>query len=299
MMHLKFEDMLMFVKVAEKLSFNKAANELNMPLSTLSRRIAAFEKALNIPLFERSTRKVILTNAGNEIRTYCNDIICRKNDLENFIEANYHHSSGALTVTASHATISLLSTEFIPQFIEKYPKITLILKSSTDTCTDLTNDILITSELPKNESLVAIKVGALKRGFFASTDYIYKNGTPKSLKELNQHNVLYVKNSANPSILNYYKELDVEKTISQSKKISFFDVYQAIEAAISGSGIVWAPKFIIENKIANGALQMLFDDSSMIEVPSYAVYQYRFIQPQKIISFVSELKIFISKKLEG
>lgn len=295
-MKLKIEDMIIFTKVAEKCSFNKAADELNIPTSTLSRRISALEKTLEILLFERSTRQVLLTPQGKEIIAYCEEIINKKKELEYFIESNYHQNSGVLSVTTSHATVSLLSAEFIPQFILKYPNITLSLKSSTDTDADLHSDIVITSAYPKNENLVATKICSLSRSFFASPSYLTKHGKPQSLQDLKEHNILYVKNSSNPCIYSY---IELKKTALQSKNLIFFDIFQAIESAISGHGIVWAPDFIIKNKIAPKALQMLFDEKHSIEVPSYAIYPYRINQPKKIISFISELKKFINNKLHN
>lgn len=296
-MRLKIEDMVMFAKVADKLSFNKAADELNIPLSTLSRRITALEKTLNVPLFERSTRQIALTDAGKEIITYCQDIVRKKNDLEDFIEANYHQNSGELTIVASHAAASLLSKNFMPRFLKNHPNITITLKSSSDAYDDIGGDILITSILPKNESLVATKIGTLTRSFFASPDYLKKYGTPTSLHDLQHHKLLCVGNAFHPCLSNYYKQLCLDDLQIQPSNLNlkFFDIFQAIEAAICGHGIVWTSKFVVERKVIPGTLQMLFDESLNIEVPSYAVYKQRFNQPQKIVSFVSELKLFISE----
>ncbi len=296
-MRLKIEDMVMFAKVAEKLSFNKAADELRIPLSTLSRRITALEKTLNVPLFERSTRQILLTEAGKEIITYCNDIVCKKNDLEDFIDANYRQNSGELTIEVSHAAASLLSKNFMPQFVKKHPNIILTLKSRTDTDSILNSDILITSILPKNENLIATKIGTLTRSFFAAPSYLKSHGTPQSLQDLKMHTLLCVGNAFHPCLSEYYNILHLDDVTVQPKNLNlnFFDIHQAIEAAINGHGIVWTSKFIVDRKTNPGTLKMLFDESLDVEIPSYAVYKQRFSQPKKITSFIFELKEFIEK----
>ncbi|MGL6001076.1 MAG: LysR family transcriptional regulator [Plesiomonas sp.] len=293
-MRLKIEDMVMFAKVSDTLNFNKAADELNIPSSTLSRRIYALEKALNVPLFDRSTRHVELTDAGKKIITYCNEIIRKKNELEYFIDANYNQGSGTLVVVASHSAASLLSKKFLPSFINKYNNITITLKSSTDINDEIEGDILITSMLPKNDCLVATKIGTLTRSFFVSNEYIQRYGSPLSLQDLKHHTVLHVGNAFEQNLTMYYYKMGIEfPSTPPNLNIKCLDVFHAIEDAVNGRGILWTSALLVEKQLSSGELHILFNESFDMETPCYAVYKYLFNQPKKITAFILELKSFI------
>lgn len=291
-MRLKIEDMVLFAKVAETLNFSHAADELDIPLSTLSRRIALFEKELQIPLFERSTRQVCLTDEGKDILIYCRDIVSKKSELEDYITGSYYKPSGDLTIVASYSTISFLTRNFILAFSEKHPDINIIFKTIIDSSDDIGGDILLTTCVPKNDNLMITRISIIKKRFFASPDYIAKYGEPLTLQDLSKHNVLLVKNTFYPELSDYFLQLGVTDSI-QKNTITYSDVSHALDIALSGKGILWAPMTMVQRRVQPDALKALFDEKSIIDVVGYAVYKQRFVQPNKIRCFIDELKIFV------
>ncbi|MGL6117304.1 LysR family transcriptional regulator [Plesiomonas sp.] len=291
-MRLKIEDMVLFAKVAETLNFSHAADELEIPLSTLSRRIALFEKELQIPLFERSTRQVCLTDEGKDILIYCRDIVSKKSELEDYIIGSYYKASGDLTIVASYSTISFLTRNFIMEFSEKYPDINIIFKTMIDTVDDIGGDILLTTCVPKNDNLMITRISTVKKRFFASPAYIAKYGEPLTLQELSSHNVLLVKNVFYPELSDYFLQLGITYSI-QKNTITYSDVSHALDIALSGKGILWAPITMVQRRVQPDVLKALFDDKSIIDVVGYAVYKQRFVQPNKIRCFIDELKNFV------
>ncbi|MGL5343509.1 MAG: LysR family transcriptional regulator [Plesiomonas sp.] len=291
-MRLKIEDMVLFAKVAETLNFSHAADELGIPLSTLSRRIALFEKELQIPLFERSTRQVCLTYEGKNILVYCCDIINKKNELEGYITGSYYKYSGDLTVVASYSTISFLIRNFIQAFSEKYPDINVIFKTMIDTTDDIGGDILLTGRLPKNDNLMITRISTVKKRFFASPAYIAQYGEPLTLQELSTHNVLLVKNAFYPELSDYYTQLEMTGTLKKNTN-TYSDISHALDIALNGKGILWAPVAMVKRRVKPEALKILFDEKSIIDVFGYAIYKQRFVQPNKIRCFIDELKIFV------
>lgn len=291
-MRLKIEDMVLFAKVAETLNFSHAADELEISLSTLSRRIALFEKELQIPLFERSTRQVCLTDEGKDILIYCRDIVSKKSELEDYIIGSYYKASGDLTIVASYSTISFLTRNFIMEFSEKYPDINIIFKTMIDTVDDIGGDILLTSCVPKNDNLMITRISTVKKRFFASPAYIAQYGEPLTLQELSSHNVLLVKNVFYPELSDYFLQLGITYSI-QKNTITYSDVSHALDIALSGKGILWAPITMVQRRVQPDVLKALFDDKSIIDVVGYAVYKQRFVQPNKIRCFIDELKNFV------
>ncbi|MGL4602433.1 MAG: LysR substrate-binding domain-containing protein, partial [Plesiomonas sp.] len=171
----------------------------------------------------------------------------------------------------------------------KHPNINIEFKSGYDGYGDFDGDILLTCVLPKNESLIATKISCVQKTFFASPDYLAKHGVPKSIFDLSSHKVLYVKNPFYPDIGESYSS-DVFKI---NNNVVYSDVAQALRVALNGNGILWTSTYLIENKVEQGALNMLFDDSVKVDLIFYAVYKPRFIQPHKIMLFIKELKNYI------
>ncbi|MGL5757302.1 LysR family transcriptional regulator [Plesiomonas sp.] len=289
-MRLKIEDMVMFSKVAEKLSFMQAAAELHIPQSTLSRRIRLFEEALNIPLFDRSKRQVTISKEGNDVLEYCMDIVAKKIELELFVEAKYHTNSGVLTIVASNYTSQALSSDFIDIFLESNPNIRIEFKTAYDGYSTSNSDVLITCILPKDDDLVAEKIFSVKKNFFASPSYIEKYGVPKTVDDLLQHKILYVKNPFYPDVVQSYPEVGFDNSNNQ---IVYSDIHQAIKVAAKGAGVLWVSTYLVQKELEPGRLMMLFDDSQSVELSGYAVYKSRFIQPSKIKSFIEELKSYV------
>lgn len=290
-MRLKIEDMVMFSKVAEKLSFMNAATELNIPQSTLSRRIRLFEEELNIPLFDRSKRQVTLSKEGEEVLAYCREIVDKKNELESFIESTYHTNSGKLTIVASSTISQNLSAGFLDFFFSRHPNISIEFQTIYDGYSYFNGDILLTCVLPKDESLIATKFSSEEKTFFASSAYLKKHGVPKSIDDLLQHKILCVKNPFYPDINQSYPDVGFDNS---SNKIVYSDISQALYAALKGGGVLWATKNLVATKVESGKLNVLFDGNLSVELSGYAVYKPRFIQPNKITSFINEIKNYVA-----
>ncbi|MGL5759358.1 LysR family transcriptional regulator [Plesiomonas sp.] len=288
-MRVKIEDMILFNKLADTLNFSVAAEALRIPISTLSRRIAAFEKELNIPILIRSTRQVKLTPEGENILLYCREILSKKNELEEYVTGNYHNESGDLVVVASNSTISFLTRHFILAFSDKYPNIHVILKDIGMLAYDEQRDITLTTQYPKDPSLVVTRVTTIKKYFFASPSYIAQHGEPLVTEDLAFHHVLRVKNEFDTEISDYYGQLGISH-VGNKNEVTYSDMLHALDMAVNGLGIVWAPLAMIQRRTQPGQLKMLFGENSAVNVLGYAVYKKRFIQPSKIVCFVSELK---------
>ncbi|MGL4336633.1 MAG: LysR substrate-binding domain-containing protein, partial [Turicibacter sp.] len=233
-----------------------------------------------------------LTDEGKDILIYCRDIVSKKSELEDYIIGSYYKASGDLTIVASYSTISFLTRNFIMEFSEKYPDINIIFKTMIDTVDDIGGDILLTSCVPKNDNLMITRISTVKKRFFASPAYIAQYGEPLTLQELSNHNVLLVKNVFYPELSDYFLQLGITYSI-QKNTITYSDVSHALDIALSGKGILWAPITMVQRRVQPDVLKALFDDKSIIDVVGYAVYKQRFVQPNKIRCFIDELKNFV------
>lgn len=113
-----------FLAVAELLSFNRAAERLNFAQSTVSARIKRLEQEVDVPLFERLGKKVILTEAGRRMVRYAKKIL----DLETetlYEISGKEESSGSISIRIPQSLGSYMLPRILPEFQKKYPRINL------------------------------------------------------------------------------------------------------------------------------------------------------------------------------
>ena len=190
-----------FSKVVETGSFTKAASALNVPPSSLSRRVADLEKNLGATLLKRSTRIVKLTEVG---QIYYNDVQQILNQLEQSNETVRSYQTtpmGRLQISSMVGFGDKILLPLLDEFSVLYPEIVLDVSLSDELSTlgrdDV--DIAIRGGYAPNERVLAIRL--MDNGFIpvASPSYLDKHGVPNNAMELKQHNGLYFKAPSGPT----------------------------------------------------------------------------------------------------
>ena len=185
----QISDIEIFVEVANAASFRKAAAKLRIPISTLSRRIAALESAVGLPLFIRTPRLVELTEAGRLYLSRCNnfveDIRAALNELTNLAE----RPAGQLRITAPIEFSQIWLRPIIVKFLSEYPEIEIDLDLTPEKRNLHTEkyDFSIRIGLPKEQDLFVRKVTTKTTGLFASPDYLDKFPEPVLPEDLKKH----------------------------------------------------------------------------------------------------------------
>ena len=179
----------LFVRVVEAGSFTKAASELNLTTSGVSRGLARFEESLGVRLIQRTTRRLSLTAAG---RSYFEQV---RGALAIVAGANAVASEmgeeprGVVRVTAPPALVGHM-IPFVAKFLQQYPKIRIEL-SSAQGLVDLVEhglDLAVRVGRLGDSTLIARRVGHLVTALFASRDYVKRHGQPRKPAELARHN---------------------------------------------------------------------------------------------------------------
>jgi DNA-binding transcriptional LysR family regulator len=190
-----------FSKVVETGSFTKAANALNVPPSSLSRRVADLEKSLGATLLKRSTRIVKLTEVG---QIYYNDVQQILNQLEQSNETVRSYQTtpmGRLSISSMVGFGEKILLPLLDEFSELYPEIILDISLSDELSTlgrdDV--DIAIRGGYAPNGRVLAIRL--MDNGFIpvASPSYLEQHGIPSNAMELKEHNGIYFKTPSGPT----------------------------------------------------------------------------------------------------
>ena len=184
----------MFVAVCRTLSFNAAATSLGIPASTLSRRIAQFERELGIQLFVRTTRRVELTAAAKLYLSRCEAIVDAARDARAEVLGMVASPAGRLRVSMEADVAATLLAPAIAKMHRRYPQITIDLDLSprrVDLIADGFDAAVRIGRLP-DSTLIAREIAALPVGLYASKNYLRQRGEPAKPADLAHHNRLHL-----------------------------------------------------------------------------------------------------------
>ncbi|MFC5427319.1 LysR family transcriptional regulator [Paraburkholderia denitrificans] len=185
----RLEAMSILVAVVDSGSLSAAARNLDMPLATVSRKVGELESHLKTRLLHRTTRKLSLTEAGSSYVAACRRILEEIGEAERTATGEYAAPKGELVVTAPIAFGRLHVVPVITDFLTHYPEIdiNLILTDRVVHLLDEHADVAIRiGELP-DSTLVAKRVGTVRRVICASPRYLATHGTPEQPGELGGH----------------------------------------------------------------------------------------------------------------
>lgn len=185
-MHKFFSDLPFFVEVARQKSFTQAADALDIPLPTVSRRIAAMEKSLGIQLFNRNSRKVELTEAGRSFYDNCEFVVAEANNaLENLLREQRNHT-GRIRLALPATVYFTYMQGVLGSFAAKYPGIEMHVSFSTrwvDLYSEPFDVEIRTGDLPDSD-LIVRKLTTSKMGVYAAPKLLAHYPVPHEPKEL-------------------------------------------------------------------------------------------------------------------
>jgi DNA-binding transcriptional LysR family regulator len=181
--------LVVFAKVVDTGSFSKAARVLEMPLSTVSRRVADLEDALGVRLLERSTRRLSVTHAGSEVLEQARTVLAASEALEAIVSDKRAAVSGIVRVSAPPSVSDTLITPLICAFQQSYPDVSVQI-FVTDRMVDLISegmDLVFRLGALKDSSLVAVRLLSYRHMLVASPDYLQRMPMPRTPDELLKH----------------------------------------------------------------------------------------------------------------
>ena len=169
----RIDSMSVFVAVVAAGSFSAASRELRMPLPTVSRKVAEIESHLNAKLLVRSTRKLVLTEAGQAYVEDCKRILEAVAEAERTASGQYNAPQGELTITAP-IVFGRLHVLPVADFIRGYARVDvrLLLTDRTLNLVDDRLELAVRIGTLPDSRLVASKIGQIRRVVCASTRYL-------------------------------------------------------------------------------------------------------------------------------
>jgi DNA-binding transcriptional LysR family regulator len=241
-----------FVRVLEAGSFTEAARSLGLPKSSVSRRVGALEKALRVRLLQRSTRKLVPTEAGRVYFERARAALAGLADASAAVTDMSREIAGPIRFTAGGDNTGML-IGLIAEFLEQYPKVQLDVVM-TPRRIDLIQegfDLALRAGPLVDSSLIVRRLGRTDHGLFASRGYLRREGTPRRVSDLARHRFILFGDPNQRDQLRLTGP-DGEQTVRISGPLIAHDMSFAADAVAAGIGIALIPNSYLGWAIKGG-----------------------------------------------
>jgi DNA-binding transcriptional LysR family regulator len=279
--------MTVLLAAVESGSFSKASKNLRLPLATVSRKVSELEAHLSATLLIRSAKGLELTPAGRSYVTAAKSILEQLNEAERTASGEYNEPKGDLVVTAPIMFGRLNVLPVVTRFLEAFPDVSVGLVMTDRVAHFLEDQVdvaLRIGPLP-DSSLVATKLGTVRHIVCASPGYIAGNGAPRKPDDLAKHSVISFQSIS--ALSSWTFEADgVEFATTFSSRLSVNTIDAAIDAALSGVGLVRAVSYQVAEHVRAGRLALILEDFEPKARPVHLVYDSQNRLPLKLRAFV-------------
>jgi DNA-binding transcriptional LysR family regulator len=255
--------MQVFSHAAHLGSLSASARQMGVSPAMATKHVDALEVRLGVRLFHRSTRKLTLTEAGQQYLEACSRILPDLEDVEAMIASQRVEATGLLRLNAPLSFGVRFVAPLLPDFHRKHPGVTVDL-GLNDRVVDLMEegwDLTIRVGPLKDSRLVSRKLADSAMVVCAAPDYWNRHGRPERWADLHAHNCLSfsLSNLSRPDEWRFGKEADKRVAIKGSLRTNNGDALVA--AAGAGLGVLYEPEFIVTDAIRRGELERVMLDA--------------------------------------
>jgi DNA-binding transcriptional LysR family regulator len=279
-----------FARVVEAGSFSEAGRQLGVAPSSVSRQINELEDSLGALLFQRTTRKLSLTEAGELYYERTTRIVTEIDEAKLALSQLDGTPTGILRLNVPGSLSRRYIVPILIAFQEKFPGVKVVLLGSDQVIDMIEHRIDLTIRLGalNDSSMVARKIASGRRIVCASTAYLERAGNPKSPDELEEHNCLTFRSNPGSNTWKFKDAKGVVSEVRVSGNLYANDAESLVAAAVAGHGIILVPEWPVRCELKEGLLQELFTHYSSIpkEIPMYALYPRQRHLPPKVRAFI-------------
>ena len=283
----RLDAMATLLAVVEAGSLSAASRRLGTPLATVSRRVSELEAHLKTRLLNRSSRQLVPTDAGRAYLASCKRILEEVGEAERAAGGEYSAPRGDLTITAPIVFGRLHVLPVVVDFLATYPEIDVRIRFA-DRLVDLLEervDLAVRiGELP-DSSLVAARLGAVRRVVCASPSYLAARGAPRSPADLHGHDCVSFEGMEAPDAWLFAMGKSTRTTAVHSRLV-VNTAEAAIDAAIAGLGLTRVLSYQIAAAQRAGDLRVVLREFEPPAAPVALVHAGRPPLPQKLRAFL-------------
>lgn len=268
-------------------SLSAASRALGVPLATVSRKVSELEGHLRTQLVIRTSRKLVLTEAGLAYIAASRRILDEIEDAERTASGEYRAPRGHLTITAPVMFGRLHVEPVLLEFLKAYPEISarLVLADQVVNLVDDQVDVAIRIGRLPDSSMIATRLGAVGWVTCASPQYLETRGTPQTPAELDQHDCIMFEGIYSNNLWSFKRGKEtMARPIRPRLAVNTADA--AIAAAIAAAGITHVLSYQVADAVATGALRLILRPFESEILPVHIVYAGQSQMPLKLRAFL-------------
>lgn len=291
------DDLQWFIKIAEAGSLSQASRQLDVPKSTLSRRLARMETAARVSLVKRNTRAFALTDAGQRLVDGTSSLIHQLNAVTQELFSEDQAPSGRVRLAASATFGKVVLLPLVTEYLLRHEHLDLDVKLSNRHVNIVEEgiDLAVRIGVLADSSLKARAIGTVRPALFASPAYASQHGLPQHPGELSAHAGLLQSREA-AEIKLHSRTRTAKGTLRSRLVIGPSDALVA--PALDGLGIAVLPEFQAAPLVASGRLVRVLEGWQMSPLKVHLIYPAQRHQSPTVRALMAFLVEQIPKSLQ-
>lgn len=281
-----------YVAIAENGSLVGAADVLDTSGAAISRHLAALEDHLGARLVNRTTRRLSITDAGQDFLGRAQQILADLAEAEALAGESAARPSGLLRISAPLSFGICRLSQWLPGFMARYPDLRLDI-DLTDRIVDLASDgvdvAVRIARQPAATNLIARRIAPIRTVVCAAPSYLARRGCPAVPADLAAHDTLSFSYLATGDTWTFRDGAGHETPVRIRPQVHATNGDILCDLAVRGLGIINQPDFIVAPHIASGALTPVLTDWTMESFSLYALYLSRKFLSAKVRVFIDYL----------
>ncbi|WP_261530346.1 LysR family transcriptional regulator [Burkholderia multivorans] len=296
-----FDDLVGFMNVARERNFTRAAAQLGVSQSALSRTVAALEKRMGLQLLTRTTRSVSLTEAGERLLAA---IAPRFQEIEaevDALRAMTNRPSGTVRITTTDYAANTYVWPRLQPLLRQYPELKIELVNDYG-LTDIVADrydigVRLGDQVAKD--MIAVRIAPdMTMAIVGAPRYLKSAAPANTPQDLTQHNCINLRLPTRDSLLAWeLKKGRRELQVQVEGQLVFTSVYQMMDAALGGFGLAYVPKDLAEGHVRAGRLCWVLEDWFPTFVGHHVYYPSRRKSSRAVELVVEALKSGYSRRM--
>ncbi len=264
-----------FVRVSETGSFSAVARETNTNHSSITRHVGDLEGHFGVRLFQRTTRRLSLTEDGQDLLQYARRLIELEQEVEGALGRQRASPTGMVRIGVTTAGATLM-TPRLRGLLDDYPglSIELVVRDQLGDMIEDRLDIALHVGQPPDSSLLARRIGAFGRVLVAAPAYLEKRGAPARPADLTDHDCV-IHEYGPDSAQWQFKGPDGPETVRVQGRFHANNAAIVRRAALDGYGAAMVPEALIVDDVRSARLYRLLPDYQTERLPSYLLYPSR------------------------
>lgn len=293
----QLDGMRVFTRVAELGSFSKAADELSLSQSTVTKCVATLESHLSARLLNRNTRGVSLTEEGALYYDRCKSIIGAVDDADSLVGRRSEGLTGTLRISTSVAFGRRIVSPMLIDFMRAHPHLKIDM-TCEDAYVDLVSrgiDIALRMGRLADSSLGGRYISSNPWVMVSSPHYLMEHGTPQIAEDLNCHDCIVYSSVQGDAVWQLRSREGAIHAITANGRLRSNNLSTLLSAVHLDLGIAILPNYVASPSLKSGAIVRVLEDYSLPQQELHAVFPSPKLVPQKVAAFVH----FLIPRFEG